>query len=45
MLNDQKHGLGLYIDKDDSLYEGYFKHDEKSIYGRIIYRNQTYYEG
>jgi len=43
--NVVKEGRGMLIKYDGSLYEGYWKSDKPSFYGRNIYVNGEHYEG
>jgi len=41
----QKHGYGILINKDNSLYEGYWENDKACGFGRLIDGSGNYYEG
>ena len=40
-----KEGIGIQINKNGSIYEGYIKNNEANYKGRIIYDDGDYYEG
>ena len=45
MEMDMKEGAGIMVNKEGSIYEGYWKNDKCNGNGRLIYSEGEYYEG